>query len=254
MIMRARSWFALLPFGILACTQATSVSAPEEAEGSLSLALIGGDAHGHSYRLRNAEFEIYGCADYSYTSSGQQAGTGGNSGQGGGPVCTSIIVSSEDDPDAALITRRLIPGYYNVTLLGGWNLEEQTPAGWTAVGQAILLSPTSQSAYVWDRGQSQVYFSFGVGGDLIDFRHGDLGIGIEVEQPGDRDCYYGGSAGGAGGSYAAGSYASGGYGGGVSCGTGGAAGVPVPIAGTGAEAAGSGGVGGSESASGAGGL
>jgi hypothetical protein len=107
-----------------------------------------------------------------------------------------LVLSSDDNPEAAVITQRLLPGYYNVQLLDGWTLEQLTAAGPIPVEKALLLSPNYQYAYVWDGGVSQVVYAFGVGGDLIDFRHGDLAISISVEQPGDHGCSTGAGGGG----------------------------------------------------------
>jgi hypothetical protein len=42
----------------------------------------------------------------------------------------------------------------------------------------VLLSPATQYACICDRGNTAVDYRFGVDGTLIDFRHGDLDIGI----------------------------------------------------------------------------
>jgi hypothetical protein len=109
-----------------------------------------------------------------------------------------MTLSSDDDLNAELITRRLLPGSYNVTLRGDWYLEELQMGQAERVEQAVLLSPVTQYAYVWDGGAQTIYYVFGVGGDIIDFRSGTLNIGIQVEQPGDYNCGLGGA--GVGGS------------------------------------------------------
>jgi hypothetical protein len=209
--------FSLLLLGVVACAQG-SVETSDAKTGALALALTGSDAHGVAYRLRNATFEIYGCpggGDYSVAAAGAPGSAfAGSGGSAGGPVmnpCVWTTISSEDNPDAAVLTKRLVPGYYTINLQGDWYLEEMTSAGPQRVAQALLLNGSTQSTYVWDNGNAMVSFQFGVGGDLIDFRHGDLSIGIQVEQPGDHDCYYGMA--GYGGSYA--SCGSAGAGGGV---------------------------------------
>jgi hypothetical protein len=201
-----RGWMTLLlPLIAAACSQ-TSIPEDGSKVGSLSLSLTGVDPHGISYRLSSAEFEVSGCPDYFQSSvAGFGAGSGG--GGQGGSNCIDMVLRSDDNPDSAVITQRLLPGYYNVQLLDGWTIEQLTAAGPTPVAKAVLLSPSYQYAYVWDGGVSQVVYSFGVGGDLIDFRHGDLAISISVEQPGDHDCSTG--------------VAGGGFAGGVSC-------VPTP--------------------------
>jgi hypothetical protein len=50
--------------------------------------------------------------------------------------------------------------------------------------------------YVYDQTVTQMRFNFGVDGELIDFRAGELQIGIHVEQPGDHVQQDGGADGG----------------------------------------------------------
>jgi hypothetical protein len=136
------------------------------------LELLGADRAGHPYRLRNATFQIY---NY-YTSF--PVDDGGDSNR---------TVSSDADPDATTIKTRLLPGSYSVTLQNtDWFLEKITPTGGERVAKSVLLSPASQYAYIYDRSTTEVDFAFGVDGTLIDFRHGDLNIGITVEHP-DED-------------------------------------------------------------------
>lgn len=63
----------------------------------------------------------------------------------------------------------------------------------------MLLTSTCQSAYVYDQGVSTVNYRFGVDGELIEFRAGDLQIGISIEQPGEGAPDAGGLIGGFGG-------------------------------------------------------
>ena len=141
-----------------------------EPTGELSLELVGADNAGQAYRLRNAIFEI---VPFYLSFPGDAGGT--------------VIVSSETNPDATSIRTRLLPGYYTVRLHDpGWSLEKVTPAGDEPVAQSVLLSPATQSAYIYDRYNTAVDYRFGVDGTLIDFRHGDLDIGISIEHP-DED-------------------------------------------------------------------
>jgi hypothetical protein len=95
-------------------------------------------------------------------------------------------VSSEDNLDTARISLTVIPGQYNVELTSpDWYLERNTEGTWERVEQAVLLSPVYQYAFVYDKGVSAVNYRFGVDGELIDFRSGELSIGIEIEQPGE---------------------------------------------------------------------
>jgi hypothetical protein len=146
---------------------------PSAAEpvGELSLELLGADRAGHPYRLRNATFQIYTYYSSFPTDGGDQTKT----------------VSSDADPDATTIKARLLPGSYGVTLLNtDWFLEKVTPTGGERVAKSVLLSAVSQYAYIYNRSTTEVDFEFGVDGSLIDFRHGELNIGISVEHP-DED-------------------------------------------------------------------
>ena len=80
-----------------------------------------------------------------------------------------------------------------VDLRDGWHLERITERGWERVRQVVLLSPPSQHVYVWDGGTSHVNYRLGVDGTLIDFRSGEISIGIDVVVPGENR---GGSGGG----------------------------------------------------------
>jgi hypothetical protein len=164
---------SVLLASLAGCAAGGSRPKQEEPLGNLSLYLVGTDSHGQQYRLRNAEFDVQG---YSYYGSSSQVST---------------ILSTEADPNADQLETRLVPGQYVVTLGNHlWYLEKLTDRGAERVDHAVLLSSESQYAYVYDRGTTEVYFSFGVNGELIDFRHGNLRIGIIIEQP-DND---GGSA------------------------------------------------------------
>jgi hypothetical protein len=175
----------------------TDPSAKDPSEqaglGTLSLNLVGADSDGRPYRLRSAEFLI-------------QGGYNNNPfpNPDGGYDYFETTVSSEDNLAAARITLKLVPGYYDVSLTSpGWYLERNTGGTWERVEQAVLLSSAYQYAYVYDGGVVPVNFRFGVDGELIDFRSGDLSIGIEIEQPGegapDAGGFPGGLFGGIGG-------------------------------------------------------
>ncbi|MEY4575722.1 MAG: hypothetical protein RL701_425 [Pseudomonadota bacterium] len=213
-----------------------------EGHGSLTMALTGVSPTGDTFHLRDATFDISGCAEdpngggyyppgypypgpypYPYAGSGS-AGTPAN--------CLQTSLSSEDDLDAPYITKRVLPGYYTVTLQPGWHLEELQSGGtWTPIENALLLSAASQSLYVWDQGAAYANYAFGVDGTLIDFRHGDINISISVTRPDEVPQYpyppYGGR-GPVGGSP-------------VPAGAGGAFPVPAGSGGSGSEQAGAGG-------------
>ena len=136
--------------------------------GGISLALTSVDSQGRPYRLRNATFTI--SQDYWYY-------------DGGVPETT--VLSTEDDPNAAQLTVRLVPGQYRVTLGGDWYIERLGAGGAERVQQVVLLQDPTQYAYVGQNWNSELQYQFGVDGTLIDFRHGDLTIDIGIELPGD---------------------------------------------------------------------
>lgn len=141
----------------------------EEEVGKLALNLVGTDSHGQQYRLRNAEFDIQG---YSYYGDSYNQ--------------FSTTLSTETDPNAPVIETRLVPGQYSVTLGNKlWYLEKLTANGPERVEHAVLVSSAYQYAYIYEHGTTDVYFTFGVNGELIDFQHGKLRIGINIELPED---------------------------------------------------------------------
>lgn len=144
------------------------------ATGTLALNLTSSDSDGRAYRLRNATFNV---SSYYFDFPGSSDG---------GPNSFNEVISTEDDVDAPVLTLKLIPGYYDVILTNpDWYLERREAGAWERVEQAVLLTSNYQSAYVYDRGVASVNFRFGVDGELIDFRSGDLQIGISIEQPGE---------------------------------------------------------------------
>jgi len=186
-------WSRIVPFigvGMVACSMQQSGTHQEDDTGSLALNLIGTDSGGDRYRLRNAEFEINGFSDL-------------GSGEGGASGEFFDVVSSEDDVNAPVITTRVLPGFYNIFFRSDdWFLERITPNGVQPVEQAALLSSRFQGAFVWDDEVSRVNYQFGVDGELIDFRSGDIEIGITIERPEDGQggsAGFGGSAGEGGG-------------------------------------------------------
>lgn len=158
----------------------TSTKDPQDEAaqlGNLSLNLTGVDSSGRDYRLRQATFNI--SSDYFPPFPFPIFGDAG--------IVAPKTVSSETDPDAPVISVRLAPGSYYVTFENyGWYLERFVNGAWERVEQAVLLSTPYQYAYIYDGGTTAVAFRFGVDGDIIDFRSGELQIGIEIEQPGDE--------------------------------------------------------------------
>lgn len=146
--------------------------------GSLSLKLTGVDTSGRDYRLRNASFTISSGFGFPFPFPFPFADAS---------VGTSTVVSTETSPNAPVIAVELVPGSYNVSLSNpDWFLERAVNGVWERVDQAVLLSSATQFASVFEGGTTPVAFRFGVDGELIDFRSGELEIGIEIEQPGDQ--------------------------------------------------------------------
>lgn len=189
-------------FGVLAvalgCNTTTEVP-DENASGKIQLNLLGTDSRGAQYRLRDATFAIQGYPEY------PMSGIAGGMGMGA-PYYTEV--SSETDLASATITQRVLPGFYSVLLTSNeWYLEHLTPGGPERVEQAVLLE-ASQYGYVYDGSTTTFTYRFGVDGELIDFRSGNVEINIEIERPEDPP-----GGGGSGGGYGGGSVAGGGPGG-----------------------------------------
>lgn len=187
-MMKRALWFALaLTVGSASCNDQQNYDenlgeGRVDATGAIALNLVGSDSQGRQYRLRNASFEV-GSSYYP----GFDAGAGS----------ATTTLSTETTPDADYLSVRVVPGPYAVTLLPGWTLERETEQGVEQVAQVVLLSDARQQTWVYQNGVSEVFFRFGVDGDLIDFRHGDIQVGIEIELPdaGARDAAVGTDAG-----------------------------------------------------------
>jgi hypothetical protein len=169
--MIARCLMIALAMTWIGCNGSGSHEGAENGPlGALELHLTGTDSHGQQYRLRNAEFNIVGYSYYGQSNNYDET------------------VSSEADPDAEFIETRLVPGSYYVTLANRlWYLEKLTPNGPERVADAVLLSDTTVYTYVSQNSTSDAYFTFGVDGQVIDFRHGKLRIGISIEHPNEDD-------------------------------------------------------------------
>jgi hypothetical protein len=164
--------------GAIGSTGCAEDSAPETDDpsanveanelGGLSLSLTSYDSQGRAYRLRNATFTIQ--PSYWY---------------GDGGVSAETVLSTETDPNADRLSVRLVPGQYTVYLGGEWYIERLTASGPERVEKVALLSETAQWAYVGQDWYTDLEFRFGVDGELIDFRHGDLNIDIAIELPGE---------------------------------------------------------------------
>jgi hypothetical protein len=212
---------AISTVAFLACadTDSKEPPTPDQELGTLSLTLTAADSDGRAYRLRQADFLIRGLTYYPPSDGGiaPDAGFGGDGGSnvepGDGDAIAgdgdaagdgdqspnpgtpwgwnpypgfSKVVSSETELGAASIVERVVPDYYAVQLLdSGWYLERLEDEEWTTVEQVVLLSERIQYVYVEHGYVAHVAYRFGVDGELIDFRSGEVEIGIEIEQPGE---------------------------------------------------------------------
>jgi hypothetical protein len=163
----------------------------EDAVGQLALPLVTTGASG-TYRLRDATFAIHPEC-YIYGSAG--TGAGGFAGSGMGGCGETIVLSSEDDPNAQSLSVSLEEGSYYVELLDGWRLEKEGPMGAADV-EATLISGATQYVWVWRQGTSFAEYRFGLGGREL-WLNGQLNIGVTVCEDPNEPCY-GGTGGGSG--------------------------------------------------------
>jgi hypothetical protein len=111
-------------------------------------------ANGHSYRLRNASFDV------------------------NGP--THVTLSSETDPAAVDLVATVTAGSYVVTLADGWQLEREDLGSPMPV-QATLVSPNPTSPLTVTAGRTtSVVFQFTTDGVPITL--GSIDIGIQVTE------------------------------------------------------------------------
>ena len=182
---RGYAVLAALAAGSMACSGSNG-GRDEAAMGELALPLTTFGPSGTQYRLRDAEFEIN---TYSYYYDYGYGGEGGSS-----PSPTSIVVSSEDDPDATSIVVDLEEGYYFLELRPGWRLEKVSDGAAETV-EATLLSSSTQWVWISRRSTSWAEYEFGLGERSI-WMNGQLNIDIRVyEDPSELDNGYGGYGG-----------------------------------------------------------
>ena len=182
--MKSAVWLALaVVLSSASCAEEQVEPAEQSGEqvglGTISLNLTGVDTSGRPYRLRNAEFHVQ--SPYW----GWDANAGSN-----------VVLSTESQQAGDTLSATLIPGTYYVSLGGSWYIERTTSEGVVErVQKVVLLSEATQYAYVYQNYVTPIAFRFGVDGDLIDFRHGELSIDIDIEQPRDSRPYWGADAG-----------------------------------------------------------
>ena len=135
-----------------------------EQYGTIGIALKGNSPSGKTYRLRDAVFTIerryssYGDAGLSY-----------------------LELSTEDDPDAEKLRATAVPGRYSVTLEEGWRIEEVDANGQGTTVNAVILSDQTQYVRVYSKQTSSVWYDFGIGDEIIQFRQGNIDIRIRIE-------------------------------------------------------------------------
>ena len=155
--------------GVVSCAGETGEApAEDEVTGQLAVNLIGTDSQGRLYRLRDANFDVIGQYFYDQPTPPLEQ--------------RQFTLSTETEPDAEFLDRRVLAGQYLVTLRNGWFMERLSDDGFERVEKVVLLASNTQYAYVYPNSESEVTYRFGVDGDLIDFRGGDLRIRIEIEE------------------------------------------------------------------------
>jgi len=159
------------------CSTGGSPSGDEQASpeiGNLGLPLSSTSASGVEYRLRNADFDVWGyqydCWDYDDCEDYDES------------------FSSEDYLEEPSIMLDLLEGDYEIHLGGEWYLERIVDGEAEAV-EAVLLNDPWQWAWVSPHSTSWVTFQFGIGDEEL-WLNGQLNVQIEVYE--DPDEYYGG--------------------------------------------------------------
>ncbi len=112
----ARCSLLLAAWLTIACSGSDEVNR-HPSLGRLSLPLTT-ESRGSTYRLRGV-FVIRSGTDTS------------------GPSIAAL--STDGNPDATVLSRRLAPGMYSVLLSQGWSLEKWVDAGWSAVNAALVV-------------------------------------------------------------------------------------------------------------------
>lgn len=134
--------------------------APPVETGQLQLALTARGGSGAVYRLRQAQFDVFGI----------------------GPVfLQGAFLNSESDPLATTLGATLESGQYQITLFSSWFLEKVQNGRVDRV-QARLLSPESQEFSITANEETSVRYRFETDGELVEFGQGRLVVEIEVEE------------------------------------------------------------------------
>ncbi|MEZ4335602.1 MAG: hypothetical protein R3B82_03150 [Sandaracinaceae bacterium] len=142
------SWVA-----VLAATALIACALPPEELGSVTMDLRSTSASGVEYRLVNATLTFDG----------------------------PETVVATTDPNAETVERDLLPGAYWMTLEDGWVLQRNDGTGFVDVEGVLLEANPKRLAII--RGEvTQAVLRFGVGDDFIEFGHGRVRVGIDVEE------------------------------------------------------------------------
>jgi hypothetical protein len=155
-LVQAASWLV----GVCALAACSSNGPPpERASGEVALALVAHTAD-HTYRLHDATFDI--------TRSGDAVAS----------------LSSESDPEAEQLKRRLDPGDYRLQLLDDWFLTRADPGTSEVPVDAFLESPMSGAAdfQISDGVTTTVPYTFVTDGVPIGFGTGEVAVAIVVHE------------------------------------------------------------------------
>jgi hypothetical protein len=150
----------------MACEQGEE-GADEAGMGTLEVALTAQSPSGDRYVLRNAVFEVV--QNYSEYEEYQPY----------------LELSTEDDPYSLLLSARVLPGDYMVTLRDGWYIAKVSENGKEEDIEVNAVKLTDSTQWVWVNQwwPAQVVYQFGINGELIDFVGADLQIGIQILEP-----------------------------------------------------------------------
>lgn len=147
--------------GAALCTVACAQS-PIEEQGNLRMGIVGEDADGNQYRLRDGEFDLSGAS--------------------------AATISTEEPVDPVDALSLVLPaGDYDITLNDGWRLERFDPATSIAIDvEAFLNSANPASASIQTDTATSVAFQFFVP-DVgpVTLGEGTLDIEIDVSSDGE---------------------------------------------------------------------
>ncbi len=182
MIKSLTMWGAALAMAWVVTGCSGKTEEQSDASGTLGLPLKTYAASGVEYRLRDAEFSVWGYPESCWSGDG---------------ACEyyEATIDGEDYLDQDSILLDLEAGDYEIYLNPGWRLEK-TEDGETEEVEAVLLNGDYQWVWVSPRSTSWVSFEFGVGDREI-WLNGQVNLTIEVYE--DPDDYYWWGSGGAGG-------------------------------------------------------